>query len=151
VDFATGSDVPPVGEPPPGGPDSANYCPPDAPTNYPCPPEQSNGPNAATNVGAYTLARSAWGIQDGVGNASELLEPHICCWIQNGAWMAPVRGGPYTRARSDNSAFGRNFAPLQTDGCWGCGFRLASRVPRRCGLGFEQALVLLALAKSRRR
>jgi formylglycine-generating enzyme required for sulfatase activity len=152
VDYATGSDVPPMGEPPPGGPDSANYCPPESlSTGYPCLPEESNGPNVATNVGAYPLARSAWGIQDGVGNVIEILEEHYCCSPQNGKWMAPARGGPYDHAQLDNASYGRNFAYLQINGCLRCGFRLAATPAPRCGLGFELALPLALLARIRAR
>jgi formylglycine-generating enzyme required for sulfatase activity len=144
VDYATGTDEPPVGEPPPGGPNSANYCPPETLTTVsdPCDPEDSNGPGVATDVGAYPDSRSPWGIQDAVGNVIELMEEHYCCSPQNGQWMAPARGGPLHKALVDNAAFGRNFAFLSTNGCTGCGFRVATLVPEPAELALRVAALL---------
>jgi formylglycine-generating enzyme required for sulfatase activity len=154
VDYATGSDVFPVGEPPPGGPHSANYCPPESVTlALPCGPEYSNGPGVATDVGAYTQARSPWGIQDAVGNLNELMEEQYCCSVSPpGLWMVPARGGPFPKARGDNAAFGRNFGLAQTNGCPGCTFRLARPAKsKRCGIGPEVVLPLALAAAWRSR
>jgi formylglycine-generating enzyme required for sulfatase activity len=157
VDYATGSDTFPAGEPPPGGPDSANYCPPESVNlGLPCGPELSNGPGVPTDVGAYTQAHSPWGIQDAVGNLIEIMEDQYCCSVSPpGQWMIPARGGPFPKARGDNAAFSRNFGLAQTGGCAGCTFRVASPVApppppppprRRCGLGAELALPVALLA-----
>jgi formylglycine-generating enzyme required for sulfatase activity len=145
VDYGTGSDAYPAGEPPPGGPDSANYCPPESLTQgLPCAPEDSNGPGVATDVGAYPQAQSAWGIQDAVGNLIELFEDQVCCSVTfPGQWMTPARGGFYSKERGDNAAFGRNFALVETNGGFAVGFRVSRPAPHKaCGLGAEVALPL---------
>lgn len=72
-DYATGSDDPPVGEPPPGDANSANFCPLPWTLGGPadCLPGVSMGPNVPIDVGSYENAPGPWGTLDQAGNVWE--------------------------------------------------------------------------------
>jgi len=128
--YPTSSNVRPTCEPPPGGTDSAA-----------CDRATEMQP-----VGSYPLSLSPWGTLDQAGNAYE--------WNENafsGSYGA--RGGSVLAVVGDQmiSTFSANYDPYKESSQ--VGFRVASRIPlspRRCGLGFELAPVLVWLALRRR-
>jgi formylglycine-generating enzyme required for sulfatase activity len=150
-DYSTGSDVPPVGEPPPGGANSANYCPTDFTQGGPasCLPGVSMGPNQPTDVGAYAAATSPWGTFDQTGNVWEWLEDTVQTSPQQ---TACIRGSFFARGPADAASFARSNSVKLCAGCSGIGFRMARRAPKKnCGLGFEAAPAVWLVLRLRRR
>jgi uncharacterized membrane protein YbhN (UPF0104 family)/formylglycine-generating enzyme required for sulfatase activity len=123
-DYATRADAPPRGEPPPGGTNSGNLCPPDpVPPTPTCDPLISMGPGEPTDVGAYLGSPGPWGSFDQTGNVWELLEDRV---DTGSSVQGLVRGGVYSRGPGDAGAFSRTAAPLLAQGNSGIGFRIAA-------------------------
>ncbi len=123
-DYATRADAPPRGEPPPGGTNSGNLCPPDpVPPTPTCDPLTSMGPGEPTDVGAYLGSPGPWGSFDQTGNVWELLEDRV---DTGSSVQGLVRGGGYSRGPGDAGAFSRTSAPLLAQGNSGIGFRVAA-------------------------
>jgi len=148
-DQATGSDAYPVGEPPPGGANSANLCPLPWTVGGPasCEPGVSMGPDEPTAVGAYIDSPSPFGTHDQAGNVFEFVEDRMH------EDTAVVRGSAYHRGPFDASVLLRTYAPMVCQGCERSGFRLGTQPvpePGRLALQLSATLAVAAIARRAR-
>ena len=90
--YPTGSDEEPVPEGPPGGPNSANFCP--AGSGLPNCPLDAQGPGQATDVGAYLDSASPYGTYDQGGNHLEWNE-ELSFNPETQRFERGIRGGWY--------------------------------------------------------
>jgi formylglycine-generating enzyme required for sulfatase activity len=128
--------------------EDTNLCPAPGSPSASCRCPVSEGPNELTPICAYP-GRSAFGLCDATGNASDVLETRE---ISSGGTGAPpagtvmtvLKGGAYvTPGFCDAAADGRNFARIDSPGCSVCAFRLARQpVPEPAGA----VLAVVALA-----